>query len=116
MAAVLEPDRRLQTQFQMIVAEGAGSPAEINLRDRDIANMGFAEAVDCPVIIIADIGRGGVFAHLVGTLDLLSTSEQNRVIGFVINRFRGDLSLLQPGLDWLEKRTGKPMPGGDPLY
>jgi adenosylcobyric acid synthase len=71
--------------------------------------MGFAEAVDCPVIIIADIDRGGVFAHIVGTLDCLSESERNRVVGFVINRFRGDVSLLQPGLDWLEEKTGKPV-------
>ncbi len=111
MNAVLESFHRLQKQYDVIVVEGAGSPAEINLRDRDIANMGFAEAVDCPVIIIADIDRGGVFAHLVGTLDLLSASEQNRVIGFVINRFRGDLSLLQSGLDWLEQKTGKPVLG-----
>jgi adenosylcobyric acid synthase len=111
LAAVLQSYRRLQKQYAVIVVEGAGSPAEINLRDRDIANMGFAEAVDCPVIIIADIDRGGVFAHLVGTLDLLSASEQNRVIGFVINRFRGDLSLLQSGLDWLEQKTGKPVLG-----
>lgn len=111
MHAVLDSYRRLQTQYDVIVIEGAGSPAEINLRDRDIANMGFAEAVDCPVIIIADIDRGGVFAHLVGTLALLSESEQNRVIGFVINRFRGDLGLLQSGLDWLEQKTGKPVLG-----
>lgn len=111
MSAVLESYTRLQQQYDVIVVEGAGSPAEINLRDRDIANMGFAEAVDCPVIIIADIDRGGVFAHLVGTLELLSESEQKRVIGFVINRFRGDIGLLQSGLDWLEKRTGKPVLG-----
>ncbi|MGD0960998.1 MAG: cobyric acid synthase, partial [Methylomonas sp.] len=74
-----------------------------------IANMGFAEAVDCPVILIADIERGGVFAHIVGTLDLLSASERRRIIGFVINRFRGDLTLLKPGLDWLEAKTGKPV-------
>lgn len=73
--------------------------------------MGFAEAVDCPVILVADINRGGVFAHLVGTLELLSPSEQARVKGFVINRFRGDIALLQPGLDWLEQRTGKPVLG-----
>lgn len=111
MQAVLESHLRLEQQYQVIVVEGAGSPAEINLREGDIANMGFAEAVDCPVILIADIDRGGVFAHLVGTLDLLSESEQKRVKGFVINRFRGDISLLKPGLDWLEKKTGKPVLG-----
>ena len=109
--AVLQSHARLAARYQAIVAEGAGSPAEINLRANDIANMGFAEAVDCPVILIADIDRGGVFAHLVGTLALLSTSERERVAGFVINRFRGDLSLLQPGLDWLEQETGKPVLG-----
>src|SRR5690606_1545094 len=85
--------------------------AEINLRAGDIANMGFAEAVDCPVILIADIDKGGVFAHLVGTLALLSERVQQRVKGFVINRFRGDIALLQPGLDWLQQRTGKPVLG-----
>jgi adenosylcobyric acid synthase len=109
MAAVLESWQRLSSEFDCIVVEGAGSPAEVNLRDRDIANMGFAEAVDIPVILIADIDRGGVLAHLSGTLDLLSSSERNRVKGLVINRFRGDISLLQPGLDWLEEHTGKPV-------
>jgi len=111
MAAVLESWERLTAAYECVVVEGAGSPAEINLRDRDIANMGFAEAVDCPVILIADIDRGGVFAHLVGTLDLLSPSEQARVKGFVINRFRGDIGLLESGLSWLEERTGKPVLG-----
>ena len=111
MTAVLESWARLQAQYEIVIVEGAGSPAEINLRDRDIANMGFAEAVDIPVIIVADIDRGGVFAHLVGTLDLLSASEQARVVGFVINKFRGDISLLEPGLEWLEQRTGKPVLG-----
>ncbi|TDR79828.1 cobyric acid synthase [Paludibacterium purpuratum] len=110
-AAVLESFHRLAEQYQCIVVEGAGSPAEINLRDGDIANMGFAEAVDCPVLLVADIDRGGVFAHLVGTLALLSPSERERVVGFVINRFRGDIALLQPGLDWLERETGKPVLG-----
>ncbi len=109
--AALDSYHRLAEQYQAVIIEGAGSPAEINLRARDIANMGFAESIDCPVIIIADIDKGGVFAHLVGTLDLLSQSEQDRVIGFVINRFRGDISLLQSGLDWLEERTGKPVLG-----
>ncbi|WMB73933.1 cobyric acid synthase [Shewanella oncorhynchi] len=111
LGAVLESFERLTGQYQTIVVEGAGSPAEINLREGDIANMGFAEAVDCPVIIIADIDKGGVFAHLVGTLALLSESEQARVKGFVINRFRGDISLLQSGLDWLETYTQKPVLG-----
>ena len=111
MAAVLASHARLCAQYELIVAEGAGSPAEINLRDRDIANMGFAEAVDCPVILVADIDRGGVFAHLVGTLALLSESERARVQGFVINRFRGDLALLEGGLRWLERETGKPVLG-----
>ncbi len=111
MKAVLESWDRLCAAYDCVVVEGAGSPAEINLRARDIANMGFAEVVDCPVILIADIDRGGVFAHLVGTLDLLSPSEQARVKGFVINRFRGDISLLEPGLRWLEDRTGKPVLG-----
>ncbi|WP_200960906.1 cobyric acid synthase [Noviherbaspirillum sp. Root189] len=109
MGAVLESHRRLSAQYQVVMVEGAGSPAEINLRDRDIANMGFAEAVDCPVILVADIDRGGVFAHIVGTLSCLSESERTRIVGFVINRFRGDISLLQPGLDWLEQQTGKPV-------
>ena len=111
MQAVLASWARLKSQYDCVVVEGAGSPAEINLRDRDIANMGFAEAVDCPVILIADIDRGGVFAHIVGTMALLSESERARVIGFVINRFRGDIALLQPGLDWLTKETGKPVLG-----
>jgi adenosylcobyric acid synthase len=111
MNAVLQSHRRLTAAYPVVMVEGAGSPAEINLRAGDIANMGFAEAVDCPVILIADIDKGGVFAHLVGTLALLSESEQARVQGFVINRFRGDIALLQPGLDWLEQRTGKPVLG-----
>ncbi|WP_250499113.1 cobyric acid synthase [Caballeronia sp. GAWG1-5s-s] len=109
--AVLQSYARLQADFDAVIVEGAGSPAEINLRDRDIANMGFAERVDCPVVLVADIDRGGVFAHLVGTLACLSESERARVRGFVINRFRGDIGLLKPGLDWLEAQTGKPVLG-----
>jgi adenosylcobyric acid synthase len=109
--AVLESYARLCANYDVIIVEGAGSPAEINLRENDIANMGFAEAVDCPVILVADIDRGGVFAQLYGTLALISESERARVRGFVINRFRGDLALLRPGLDWLEAETGKPVLG-----
>ncbi len=111
LPAVMDSWQRLTSVYDCVLVEGAGSPAEINLRANDIANMGFAEAADCPVILIADIDRGGVFAHLVGTLELLSESEQARIKGFVINRFRGDLALLQSGLDWLEARTGKPVLG-----
>ncbi|GIZ52143.1 cobyric acid synthase [Noviherbaspirillum aridicola] len=109
MEAVLASYSRLRGAYDHVMVEGAGSPAEINLRDRDIANMGFAEAVDCPVILVADIDRGGVFAHIVGTLACLSESERARIVGFVINRFRGDIGLLEPGLDWLERQTGKPV-------
>jgi adenosylcobyric acid synthase len=111
MAAVLESWQRLTDEFDCVIVEGAGSPAEVNLRERDIANMGFAEAVDIPVIIVGDIDRGGVLAHFVGTLDCLSESECARVQGLVVNRFRGDIGLLEPGLDWLEQRTGKPVLG-----
>jgi len=108
---VLASHTRLSEHYDAVIVEGAGSPAEINLREHDIANMGFAEAVDCPVIIVADIDRGGVFAHLFGTYELLSDTEKQRVIGFVINRFRGDVSLLQSGLDWLEQKTQVPVLG-----
>ena len=111
MQAVLASWRRLAAEFDCVIVEGAGSPAEVNLRDRDIANMGFAEAVDIPVILVGDIDRGGVLAHLSGTLDLLSPTERARTQGLVINRFRGDIGLLQPGLDWLENHTGKPVLG-----
>ncbi|PCK32028.1 cobyric acid synthase [Pseudoalteromonas piscicida] len=111
MDAVLSSHQRLSKAFELCMVEGAGSPAEINLRENDIANMGFACEVACPVIIIADIDKGGVFAHLVGTLALLSDYEQSLVKGFVINRFRGDIALLQSGLDWLEQKTGKPVLG-----
>ena len=111
MPVVLGSFRRLQRQYQRVIVEGAGSPAEINLRQGDVANMGFAEAVDCPVILVADIDKGGVFAHLYGTLKLLSNSEQQRIKGFIINKFRGDQSLLEPGNDWLEDNTQVPVLG-----
>ncbi len=108
---VVDAHKKLQSEYNVIIVEGAGSPAEINLREHDIANMGFAEAIDCSVIIVADIDRGGVFAHLYGTYELLRESEKKRVQGFVINRFRGDVSLLEPGLKWLEDKTGVPTLG-----
>ncbi|WP_246540706.1 cobyric acid synthase [sulfur-oxidizing endosymbiont of Gigantopelta aegis] len=111
MKYVLESYQRLSEQYDLILVEGAGSPAEINLRENDIANMGFAEAVDCPVFVVSDIDKGGVFAHLYGTLKLLSPSEQERIKGFIINKFRGDVSLLEPGNQWLEEQTQTPVLG-----
>jgi adenosylcobyric acid synthase len=109
LAEVLAAHNTLSENYSAVIVEGAGSPAEVNLRERDIANMGFAEAADCPVIIVSDIDRGGVFAHLYGTFVLLSETEQARVKGFVINRFRGDVTLLDSGLTWLEEKTGVPV-------
>ena len=115
MQAVLESFDRLRAAYDLVLVEGAGSPAEINLRDGDIANMGFAEAADCPVIIVADIDRGGVFAQIIGTLACLSEAERARVKGVIVNKFRGDPALLQPGIDWVEARTGKPVLGVVPF-
>ncbi|MBZ2190369.1 cobyric acid synthase [Alcanivorax sp. JB21] len=108
---VLAAWESLSRRHDLIIAEGAGSPAEINLRANDIANMGFAEAIDCPVWLVGDIDRGGVFAQLTGTLALLSASERARTTGLIINRFRGDVALLQSGLDWLSGHSGKPVLG-----
>ena len=95
----------------VIVIEGAGSPAEINLRADDIVNMGLAQRVDAPVLLAGDIDRGGVFAQLYGTVALLQQEEQDRIAGLVINKFRGDLEILRPGLAMLEEKTGKPVLG-----
>jgi adenosylcobyric acid synthase len=111
MEQVLRAFHRLHGKFDAVIVEGAGSPAEVNLRANDIANMGFAEAADCPVLLVADIDRGGALAHVVGTLACLSESERRRVIGIVINRFRGTRELLAPGLEWLERECGKPVLG-----
>ena len=109
--AVMAAWESLSARYDVIIAEGAGSPAEINLRANDIANMGFAEAADCPVLLVGDIDRGGVFAQLVGTLELVSASERARIRAFVINRFRGDPALLDSGLEWLHRHTGTPVAG-----
>ncbi len=103
---VMESFLRLAAEFDVIVIEGAGSPAEINLRENDIANMGVAEMTDSPVLLVGDIDRGGVFASIVGTMELLEPHERARIKAFIINKFRGDIRLLQPGLDFLTSRTG----------
>jgi adenosylcobyric acid synthase len=101
----------LRSRYDVVVCEGAGSPAEINLRRSDIANMGLAQAADLPVVVVGDIDRGGVLAHLFGTVAVLDAADQARVAGFVINKFRGDPSLLAPGLDQLRALTGRPTYG-----
>jgi adenosylcobyric acid synthase len=108
---VLEALADLRERFDVVVCEGAGSPAEINLRDRDLANMGLARAADLPVVVVGDIDRGGVFAALYGTVALLDPADQALIAGFLINKFRGDLTILQPGLDQLTELTGRPTLG-----
>lgn len=97
----------LRAQFDVVICEGAGSPAEINLRSTDLANMGLARAAQLPVLVVGDIDRGGVLAHLFGTVAVLSPEDQALIAGFVINKFRGDVSLLAPGLDQLQAMTGR---------
>ncbi len=111
MATVLSTLDGLRNEFEAVVCEGAGSPAEINLRANDIANMGLARAADLPVLVVGDIDRGGVFAHLFGTLALLDPADQALVSGFVVNKFRGDPTLLEPGLRQLHGLTGRPVLG-----
>ena len=116
MNGVLKSFRTLEKNYDLIIIEGAGSPAEINLNQYDIANMKLAEKTKSPVILITDIERGGSFASIVGTLDLLERKHQKMIKGFVFNKFRGDLNILKPGYRKLKQKTGKPVFGTIPMY
>jgi adenosylcobyric acid synthase len=110
-AVVADELRQLRTEFDAVICEGAGSPAEINLRTTDLANMGLARAANLPVIVVGDIDRGGLLAHLYGTVAVLEPADQQLICGFVINKFRGDPTLLAPGLTQLQNLTGRPTYG-----
>lgn len=114
--AILESYGRLAQAYDVIVIEGAGSPAEINLKQDDIVNMGMAAMVDAPVLLAGDIDRGGVFAQIAGTVMLLTEEERRRIKGTIINKFRGDVSILRPGLSMLEERTNIPVVGVIPYF
>jgi len=107
---------RLRAQYELVVMEGAGSCGEVNLRPRDFVNFRMAHASDAPVILVADIDRGGVFAQIVGTLDVIPPDDRDRVAGILINRFRGDASLFDDGIEWLQQRTGLPVLGLVPYF
>lgn len=107
--------QKLEDEYDVIVLEGAGSPAEINLREHDIVNMGMARMADAPVLLVGDIDRGGVFASLYGTVNLLEPEERARIKGLVINKFRGDVEILKPGLQMIEERLGIPVVGVIPM-
>ena len=121
LAAVVAEDLAgLRADFEVVICEGAGSPAEINLRATDLANMGLAQSANLPVVVVGDIDRGGVLAHLFGTVAVLSPEDQALIAGFIINKFRGDPALLAPGLDQLAALTGRPtygvLPYSDELW
>lgn len=113
---IMKAYQQLEEAFDVIVIEGAGSPAEINLKQDDIVNMGMAKMADAPVLLAADIDRGGVFAQLVGTMELLEEEERSRVKGVIINKFRGDKEILRPGLEMLEEKIHVPVLGVVPYF
>ena len=115
-AKIRESYDRLRQGYEFIVIEGAGSISEINLRDKDIANLKIAAMARCPVILVADIDRGGVFAQIIGTIELLEPLERSRIKGIIINKFRGDVDILKPGIDFIEQRTGIPVLGVLPWF
>lgn len=111
LQAIKESLARLESEYQAVVLEGAGSPAEVNLRDYDLVNMKIAKLAQAPVILVADIDRGGVFASIIGTLELLTEEERDRIKGIIINKFRGDVKRLEFGIDYIEEETGVPILG-----
>ena len=114
--AIVDSLKNLEKEFNLIVCEGAGSPVEINLKHRDLTNMRIAKYLEADTILVADIERGGVFAHIIGTLELLDPEERALVKGIVINKFRGDQSILMPGIEWLEEYTKIPVLGVIPWF
>ena len=116
LEAALDSYHRLASQVDLVLIEGAGSPAETNLRQGDIANMGFACAVQAPVVLVGDIHRGGVIAQIVGTQAVLEQQDLDRIVGFIVNRFRGDISLFDAGRDDIARRTGWPALGVVPWF
>ena len=115
MPEIMKAYDSLAEDYDIIVLEGAGSPAEINLKENDIVNMGMAKAASAPVLLAGDIDRGGVFAQLYGTVKLLDQEEQDQILGLIVNKFRGDPDILAPGIAMLEERVGKPVLGVVPM-